>query len=62
MTSLASIPIVDVREGGTVRHASEGRDRARGLRDTCVSWFPGFTRPLVPVLDGIARRWLVRSQ
>ena len=62
MTGLASIPVVDVREGGTVRHAREGRDRARGLRDTCVSWFPGFTRPLVPVLDGIARRWLTRSQ
>jgi hypothetical protein len=59
---LARIPVVDVRDGGTVRHAQEGRDRARGLRDTCVGWFPGFTRPLVPVLDGVARRWLVRSQ
>ena len=62
MPELASIPVVDIREGGTVRHADEGRDRARGLRDTCVAWFPGFTRPLVPLLDNVARRWLQRSQ
>lgn len=62
MPELDSIPVVDIREGGTVRHAHEGRERARGLRDTCVAWFPGFTRPLVPLLDGVARRWLKRSQ
>lgn len=63
MTSgLPAIPVVDVREGGTLRHASEGRDRARGLRDTCVAWFPAPARPLVPVMDAVARRWLTRSQ
>ena len=62
MPEFAVIPVVDVRDGGPVRHAREGRDRARGLRDTCVAWFPSFTRPLVPVFDGIARRWLLRSQ
>ena len=36
--------------------------RARGLRDTCVAWFPAPARPLVPLLDGVARRWLTRSQ
>jgi hypothetical protein len=59
---LAAVPVVDVREGGTLRHASERRDRARGLRDTCVGWFPAVARPLVPLLDAIARRWLTRSQ
>jgi hypothetical protein len=62
MPDLAAIPVVDIREGGTLRHARDGRARARGLRDTCVAWFPGFTRPLVPLLDGVARRWLQRSQ
>jgi hypothetical protein len=56
------IPVVDVREGGAVRHAEEGRERARGLRDACIAWFPGLARPLVPLLDGVARRWLTRSQ
>jgi hypothetical protein len=59
---LRSIPVVDVREGGVLRHAREGQERARALRDTCVAWFPAVARPLVPLLDGIARRWLVRSQ
>jgi hypothetical protein len=59
---LSSIPVIDVREGGTLRHAREGRERARGLRDTCVAWFPAVARPLVPLLDGVARRWLMRSQ
>jgi hypothetical protein len=62
MPELTSIPVVDIREGGTLQHAEQGRERARGLRDTCVAWFPGFTQPLVPLLDGIARRWLKRSQ
>ena len=59
---LPIIPVVDVRDGGTLRHARESSDRARSLRDACVAWFPGAARPLVPVLDGIARRWLTRSQ
>jgi hypothetical protein len=61
-TRLAAIPVVDVRDGGTLRHAREGRDRARGLRDTCVAWFPAIARPLMPALDAMARRWLIRSQ
>jgi hypothetical protein len=54
--------VVDIRDGGTLRHACEGQDRARALRDTCLGWFPSFARPLVPALDAMARRWLVRSQ
>jgi hypothetical protein len=61
-TSLVAIPVVDVRDGGTLRHAREGQARARALRDTCVAWFPGVARPLVPLLDSMARRWLTRSQ
>jgi len=61
MAELATIPVVDVREGGTLRHALEGCARARALRDTCVDWFPRAARPLVPVLDLFAKRWLMRS-
>jgi hypothetical protein len=61
-TSLPAIPVVDVRDGGTLRHARESSGQARGLRDACVAWFPAAARPLLPVLDGIARRWLTRSQ
>jgi hypothetical protein len=62
LSELPSIPLIDVRDGGPLRHASEGRARAQGLRDTAISWFPRWLLPLVPVLDGMARRWLVRSQ
>jgi hypothetical protein len=62
MSGLPIIPLVDVREGGSLRHAREGQARARGLRDACVAWFPAVARPLVPLFDTVARRWLVRSQ
>ncbi len=60
--SLPAIPIVDVRDGGTLRHAREGQERARALRDDCLGWFPAPARPLVPVADFFARRWLERSE
>ncbi len=59
---LTQIPVVDVRDGGTVRHAREGAARARALRDECVAWFPPVTRPMVPLIDRLAKRWLTRSQ
>ena len=40
IASLARIPVVDVRHGGPVRHAAEGRARARALRDECIDWLP----------------------
>src|ERR1700704_6082974 len=55
---LPSIPIVDVREGGPLRHAREGRERALALRNAAISWFPKLMLPLAPLLDGVARRWL----
>ena len=59
---LPSIPVIDVRDGGAVQHAREGRIRARGLRDTCVSWLPAPARAAMPLLDRVARYWLTRSQ
>lgn len=61
MPELGPIPVVDARDGGPLRHAREGRERARGLRDTCIAWFPRPVRPLLPLLDRVARRWLERS-
>ena len=51
IASLARIPVVDVRHGGPVRHAAEGRARARALRDECVDWLPRLAAGLLPV-DG----------
>jgi hypothetical protein len=62
MSSLAPIPVVDVREGGTLRHAQEHYERARALHHTIIASLAAFIRPLVPMLDGMARRWLLRSQ
>jgi hypothetical protein len=58
---LRPISIVDVRDGAALRHAREGRERARALRDECLAWFPLVARPLVPLLDRLARQWLRRS-
>jgi len=58
---LRSIAIVDVRDGGVVRHARESAARARALRDECLAWFPAAARPFVPLADRLARRWLTRS-
>ena len=58
---LAPIQIVDVREGGPVRHATEGRARARALREKCVDWLPRVAAGLLPAMDAVTRRWLLRS-
>jgi hypothetical protein len=62
MTSLSPIPLVDVREGGSLRHARERSERALALRDTIIASHPPFIRALIPMLDGMARRWLMRSR
>ena len=59
---LAPIPIVDVRVDGPVRHATDGRARARALRDECVDWLPRVAAGLLPVMDSVTRRWLLRSR
>lgn len=61
-TALVEIPVIDVRDGGALRHAREGEARARALRDECVAWFPAPMRTCVPLIDGMARRWLARSK
>jgi len=59
---LKSVPVVDVRDGGPVRHASEGRERAAALRADCLAWFPRIVLPTTPLLDLVTRRWLTRSR
>ena len=58
---LTTIPVVDVRDGGPLRHARESCARARALRDDCLAWFPRASHPAVPLLDAVSRRWLTRS-
>ncbi|MBV8752159.1 MAG: hypothetical protein JO328_04785 [Hyphomicrobiales bacterium] len=58
---LVPIPIVDVRDGGPVRHALECRERARALREEALGWFPRSLLPLTPALDRLARQWLTHS-
>jgi hypothetical protein len=60
--ALAPIPIVDVRDGGPLRHAVEAHARAWALREEALAWFPRGMIPLTPALDGLARCWLTRSQ
>ncbi len=59
---LPAIATIDVRDGGPVRHARERAAGARALRDDCLAWFPPLAAPLVPLMDGLARRWLTRSR
>ncbi len=59
---LAEIPVVDIRDGGPVRHATEGEARARALRDDCIAWLPRGAAKLLPALDTVTRAWLRRSR
>ena len=61
MSKRVFIPIVDVREGGPVRHALDARVRARALRDDCVTWLAPTVNMLLPALDAVTRSWLKRS-
>lgn len=61
-SALSPIPIVDVRDGGPVRHALERPERARALREEALGWFPRGLVPLTPALDRLARQWLTQSQ
>ena len=58
---MPAISVVDVGEGGLLRHAVLRRARARVLREDCLTVFPRALTPFVPALDGAARRWLTRS-
>jgi hypothetical protein len=58
----ASIPAIDIRDGGPPRHARERRARAQALRDGCVHWLPRVASPILPVIDAVTRRWLAKSR
>ena len=60
-SDLVPIPIIDLRDAGPVGHATEGRARAELLRNECVKWLPGIAAGLLPAMDWVTRRWLVRS-
>ena len=62
ISAMPAIPITDVRDGGPLRHAQKCAMQARALRDDCLAFFPRAAAPLVPTLDGVARRWLTRSR
>ena len=56
------IPVVDVRDGGPFRHATESRARARALRDECICWLPRVAAGLLPAINSVTRRWLLQSR
>lgn len=55
------VPVLDLRDGGPLRHAAVDRTRARALRDDCLGAFPPGAGLLVPLGDGLNRRWLRAS-
>jgi hypothetical protein len=59
--AMPAIRVVDVRDGGFLRHAAQSRARAQVLRDACLVPIPRALIPFVPALDQAARRWLTRS-
>jgi hypothetical protein len=59
--ALPAIPVVDVRDGGFLHHATQSRARAHALRNACLAPIPRALTPFVPALDQAARRWLTRS-
>src|SRR5262249_22064142 len=61
MSPFPAIPVIDVRDGGPTRHARERAQSALALRADCLAWFPALAAPMVPTMDRLARRWLVRS-
>ena len=59
--TLPAIPVIDVGNGGPLRHAAHCRARARALRDDCLTFLPCAVIPFVPALDRATRHWLTRS-
>lgn len=59
--NLTPIPVIDIRDGGPVCHATNGHARARALRDECIDWLPSAAAALLPTMDLLTRRWLLRS-
>jgi hypothetical protein len=61
MSPIAGVPVIDLREGGPLRRAREGADRAKALRAECVAWLPRVVGVALPLIDTITRRWVRRS-
>ncbi len=59
--ALATIPFSDISGCGVVGYATAGGERARALRDDCLRWLPAGARLMLPALDRMTRRWLMRS-
>ena len=59
---LTAMPVIDLRDGGPARHAERNARSARALRDACLAFFPRAALPLVPTLDSLSQRWLMRSR
>jgi hypothetical protein len=59
---LPAIPVVDIRDGGPVRHARQRAAQARALRDACLRFFPRAVLPMMPALDWLSRRSLKRTR
>ena len=59
---LSPITIIDVRDGGPVRQAIDGRARAQALHDDCIAGWSRLAAKLLPVGDFMTRRWLLRSR
>jgi hypothetical protein len=57
---LPPIPVIDVRTGGPVAHATLRREPMAALRDACFSFLPG-SRSIAPVLDRVSSAWLART-
>jgi hypothetical protein len=52
---LPQIPVVDVRDGGPLRHALENAVKAGALRDSCLGSLPRAAHPLVPSFAAMER-------
>jgi hypothetical protein len=59
---LATIPVTEVPSDGLVAYAIGARERAKTLRDDCMTFLPAPARLLLPVMDAVTRRWLKRSR
>ena len=59
--TLATIPVTSICAGGLLDYTIAAGVRARALRDACVAWMPAPSRMMLPVIDALTRKWLLRS-
>src|SRR5262245_45404775 len=57
---LPRVPVVDVREGGPARHATQRAAQAAAVREACLGWLP-MGGLLARLGDPVVRWWLRRS-